>query len=79
MARITAPLGITYEVREDPHVRGRWIALRDGKPTGGFGYSVHMAVGSAIGEAQQEARISDLKIKVVVVIDGKRTTEWDSS
>jgi len=71
-------LGVTYEVREDPHQRGRWIVLRGGKPSGGFGTDMNMAINGAIGEAKQEARITDLRIKVVLVSGVRRTTEWES-
>lgn len=71
-------LAVTYEVRESPQERGRWLVLRGGKPTGGFGTTIHMAVNSAIGEAKQEARTSDLKVKVISVAGGKRTPEWES-
>jgi hypothetical protein len=71
-------LGVTYDVRQDPQRPGRWIVLRGGKPSGGFGTDMNMAINGAIGEAKQEARTTDLKIKVVLVSDGKRTVEWES-
>lgn len=76
MAKKRGDLGVIYEVRPDPGQAGRWIVLRGGVPTGGFGNSVHQAIGSAIGEAQHEARTSDLTVAVMVA--GKRTPEWVS-
>ena len=66
---------VTYEVKA---VDGRWIVLRNGLPTGGFGSTLHMAVNGAVGEAKQEARSAELKVKVVSVVDAARTTEWES-
>lgn len=74
----TTTLAVTYTVREDPRQRGRWITLRGGKPTGGYGDTIHMAVNGAIGEARYEASTTDLKVKVIVVDGGKRVTEWES-
>jgi hypothetical protein len=76
--KTTPTLGITYEVHEDPQQRGRWITLRGGRPTGGYGDSIHMAVNGAIGEARQEARTCNLKVKVVSVVGTMRVTEWES-
>lgn len=76
MGKKSGTLGVTYEVREDPQQRGRWITLRGGKPTGGYGDSIHMAVNGAIGEAKQEAKTTDLNIQVVSVVAGKRIKEW---
>lgn len=72
------PNSISYEVREDPRERGRWNVLRNGVETGGYGRSIHMAVGSAIGLAQQEARETGTKTKVVSIVGQKRTEEWKS-
>lgn len=71
-------LAVTYEVREDPQQRGRWITLRGGKPTGGYGDNIHMAVNGAIGETRYEASSSNLKTKVVSVVGTMRVTEWES-
>jgi hypothetical protein len=39
---------------------------------------MNMAINGAIGEAKQEVRTTDLKIKVVLIAFGTRAAEWES-
>lgn len=73
-----AGLIVTYEVRQHPQEKDRWIVLRGGVPTGGVGPNMHLAINSAIAEARQEARTSDLKIRVVSIVGNERSEEWAS-
>ena len=73
-----SPITVTYEVREDPQRKGRWIVLRGGVPTGAFARDQRTAVGAAYAVATKEAQQTHLKIRVISVVGRARTLEWRS-